>query len=312
MDIISANLELGLFFLLGMLCQFFCLIGGWNAFRNRKLRKRILTALLFSLIAFFPFEKGEQTYNVTLHFVMFICFNSIGLPWAFRKEILPTINERIVFQSTIILWSFMWPLVHYAINENHPYFLIFLVLLLVPSIATIYSAITKKKFSKTVKFCFYLWFLVVTLLLTLPNLIFVISVAKQLWNGQTSHLGELEVFLAGAVFFYFMGNFIYVLALIPLPGKHQSFDSRLKQVRQFANLLIEKYDDVQMDGLEVLFMVLVQICLVFIILRYGFAGLITTINLSMIFMQIVGSPLWVRIFKHKIENPLSSKSHAQS
>lgn len=251
-------LLLGFIFGAGIVLQAFFL-----QLQNKSLKSLLLLllALLFSflLAAYMYFKMNfPDDMDPVVAFYFFICF-SVGIAFIYKKEILPVINEAHILSLTILFW-FIFLVYFYS---DAWYIKIFTVLALVPTIGTIFICFTTFKLKNWVKLFFYVWFLVMTIFIMISY--FPFGNISFFWSQNLVILPDpITVFLSGLVFVILLSYIAYVFYLIPIPGKYQPIDDRIRECKLFARGLIQKYSDLQLVAKYVFLIIIIECAVLFI------------------------------------------------
>jgi hypothetical protein len=193
---------------------------------------------LGSLLGLIP-GKHETHYNLNLHLFFIACVFSVVYALCFKKKILERINKEILIVWTLIglYIAFRTPLV----MSYPPVFLPLLVLGLLPVINAFAGFDARYGW----KVYFYIWFLCVLVGIAASKFAFSTVANVFEFSHATETVTALQMFVIGMSFLYLTVNLWYVVELIPLPGKHQSFSDRLAEVEKDLEILAEDYDDGQ-------------------------------------------------------------------
>ena len=97
------------------------------------------------------------------------------------------------------------------------------------------------------KVYFYIWFLCVLVGIAASKFAFSTVANVFEFSHATEEITALQMFVIGMSFLYLAMNLWYVVELIPLPSKHQSFSDRLEEVEENMDILADDYDDEQVS-----------------------------------------------------------------
>ena len=227
------KLEVAWPFYAGLLVQAVFLLVG-------QLERSDLTKLLGccagSLFGLIP-AKHEHRYDPSFHLFFVACVFSVIYACFFKRKVLEHINKEILMVWTMIglYIALQTPLI-----TGYPPVLIVLSVLSVIPVANAFAGFDK---SYGWKVCLYIWFLCVLIGIAASKFAFS-TVVNIFWNsgGPVNSVTKLFV---GMSFLYLAINVWYVIELIPLPGKHQSFSERLEHVKEDLDILASDYDDAQ-------------------------------------------------------------------
>jgi len=193
---------------------------------------------LGSLLGLLP-GKHETIYHLNTHLFLIACVFAVGYAFCFKKRILERINKEILMVWTLIgiYIALRTPLV----MLYPPVFLALLGLGLLPIINAFAGFDARYGW----KVYFYIWFLCVLVGIAASKFAFSTVANVFEFNHGTEEITALQMFVIGMSFLYLAVNLWYVVELIPLPGKHQSFSERMEQVKEDLEILAEDYDDGQ-------------------------------------------------------------------
>lgn len=201
---------------------------------------RLLGSCGGSLIGLIPI-KNEQHYGISFHLFAVACAFSIGYALLFKEKVLERINKEILM---------VWTLVGFYIAMQTPLITTHsqaLIALSVLSVIPIINAFAGFDRSYGWKVYFYIWFLCVLVGIAASKFAFS-TVANIFWfHHGDENLSALTVFFVGMSFLYLAVNLWYVLELIPIPGKQQSFSDRLENIQDDMEILADDYDDLQVQ-----------------------------------------------------------------
>ncbi len=215
----------------------------------------LVSIIVFSSLSFLP-SKNEKNYEPTFHlfaFLMMFC-GLFGI--VFRKEILPKVNERTLLFFTVIFW--------YAyLSAIGPYYILFLWptwIAFIPTSAVIYSVLKTEEFSFLIKLMFYIWYLII--IFSLSCLLFSQAILPALSSPETTSMKPYEGFFYGGTFLYFISHLVYLVQLLPIPGKRETFETRIKEWKTYLIELVGKHRDDEMPFSEsiVSLSVLLAVC----------------------------------------------------
>lgn len=187
--------------------------------------------------------KHESVYQPLFHVLMVFSIFSVMFAFLFKEDILPVISEAVLLWYTLLFW--------YAFISYFPYFndgtllhTALLLVLFVPTAATLVIAFQKTQLGFVLKLGLYTWFLVTIVCLGL--LLFPFSQLKLFFHDrQVPWVTPFESVTAGMAFLFLLANAAYVWYLIPIPGKGQSFADRMREWDEFTDLCTERFQDSQ-------------------------------------------------------------------
>ncbi|MFH0875659.1 MAG: hypothetical protein V1859_07005 [archaeon] len=237
-------LALSLVFGAGILTQAVVLLGK----KILKDYKMLLFGLAISLVGLTP-GKHESNYNLYMHILFCFLYFAFLFSIYFKKEILPVIDERTLLLFNIIL-----------INLVATYLMIWrnfiLLAITLPTLAVLYITFSVNKLNFASKLLLYIWFLIMNISLIIFKFSF--GAMSFFFNeAEITSYSPIDIFLTGMVFLFLVSNAVYIFELIPIPGKHQSFSDRIKQLKEHICVLVSKYSDEQIKPWFGLFLIVI-------------------------------------------------------
>jgi hypothetical protein len=255
----------------------FLLVGQFE----RKDAGKFLACCAGSLIGFIP-GKHETNYNPSLHLFMVPCIFAIIYALCFKEKILERINKEI-----LMVWSLIGLYIAFQtpfITAYPPVFMTLLILSLLP----IANAFAGWDENYKWKVYFYIWFLCVIVSIFASQFAFTtVSSIFGFWHHATGEINSWTVFLIGMSFLYLAVNLWYVIEIIPLPGKHQSFSERMEEVEEDMEILAEDYDDEQIQWWKSLALLILSATLLVLNYMHHFISDETLIPLLIVILPIV-------------------------
>lgn len=190
---------------------------------------------LASLLGLIP-GKHETNYHLNLHLFFIACAFAIAYAFCFKKKILERINKEILMVWTLVglYLALRTPLV----MSYPPLLLLLLGLGLLPVINAFAGFDARYGW----KVYFYIWFLCVLVGIAASKFAFSTVANVFEFSHATGEISALQMFVIGMSFLYMAVNLWYVVELIPLPGKHQSFSERMEEVKEDLEILADDYD----------------------------------------------------------------------
>lgn len=202
---------------------------------------KLALCVAMGLVGLFP-GKHERVYEPLFHVLMVFSLFSVMFAFLFKEDILPIVTEAILLWYTVVFWYAVYSSSYLSIRT--PLGSVWVVLLLLPTAATLYIAAVKTQCGFVLKLGLYSWFLIIIVCLGLLQ--FPFSQLKLFFKeNQVPWVTPFESLTAGMAFLFLLANGVYVYYLIPIPGKHQSFADRMKEWHEFTDLLTQRFDDSQ-------------------------------------------------------------------
>lgn len=224
----------------------------------------LLLGLITSIVVYLSDPSAFSDLNSVIP-VFFLVFLTIFAA-LFWDELMPVVSEK-----TVLVYSIAFAyLVLVAFGAT-----IFSAIVLLPVAASVANAFVRRVLSFRERVFFYAWFIAVTIALG----------AQQVWqllrgkNALEMQTG-FEAFFLGASILFLGVNALFLKAFIPIPGEHQSFSDRLRQLDEYLRKASKKYSDFQMSFEEAAFTAVVLAG--FLFFNHFFAILSTQLAVSLV------------------------------
>lgn len=212
---------------------------------------QVLACCGISLFGLIP-GKHEHVYDPHLHLFMVACIFAIAYACFFKKKVLERINQEILMVWTLV---FLYIMAQTPFIADHAWLFIPLA---AASLLAVINAFAGFDRYYGWKVYFYVWFLC-TIAGILASQFAFLTVCAVFGLGQhPAVIGSFTVFVVGMSFLYLAINLWYVIELIPLPGKHQSFSERMEQVKEDMEILAGDYDAEQIRWWKTLALLIVS------------------------------------------------------
>ena len=229
-DYFPVNSQAIILFYAGILAQAVFLLIGQLTLKDAGM---VLACCAGSLLGFIP-GKHEHMYDLSSHWFIVACAFSIGYALCFKKKILEHIDKEILLVWTLVG---LYIALQTPFIVSHPQLLIVLLSL---SLLAVINAFAGFDRSYGWQVYFYVWFLCVLVGIVASQ--FAFSTMFSIFGHHAAPANSYTMFVVGMSFLYLAVNFWFVIELIPLPGKHQSFEERLEEVEEAMDVLAEDYD----------------------------------------------------------------------
>lgn len=197
--------------------------------------------------------KHEYNYQLLLHIFISFCVFAFVFALVFKKDILPLISEKVLLSYSLIFWFSFFSFFYKDAFIHKFLFFLFLV----PSLATVFIAFIKLKLNFWWKLFFYTWFLIIVVSLGLFRFSFN-HLALFFDSQHAPWIESIDCILTGMAFLYLIVNATYIWELIPIPGKNQSMQSRMKEWHELTNLMTQRCDDQQPTHLQTVLIIVLQ------------------------------------------------------
>ena len=197
-----------------------------------------------ALSAFLPGKK-ETVYIFSNHLIGFFSLVAILTAFQFKDKILPWIDEQAALSLNLV---FLYSVVTHTFWGKE----FLLPILMVPTLATILNAIVPIHLEKKLKIFFYVWYLVLMVGLVL----FQFSYARLF---HLSAISLVDAFLFGMTTSYLVIHAWYLYEFVPIPGKRQSIEDRMKQWGEFIDMMAARFTDKQVTSVQGIAIISIQI-----------------------------------------------------
>jgi len=184
--------------------------------------------------------KHEPVYQPLFHVLVSFSLFSVTFALTFSKDILPILSEAILLSYTLVFWFAFYSFYY----QGGPLQTVLLIVLLVPTIATLYVAFRKTRLTFLLKLILYTWFLIIIVCLGLFQFPYS-HLALFFEDRQVPWITPLDSLAAGMAFLFLLANATYVFYLIPIPGRNESWEERMRQWHEFTDLMTQRFADAQ-------------------------------------------------------------------
>jgi len=274
------SVTLSLFFGLGVVVRSLLLLDGPGLRKN--LPGIAISLISIPLTLLIGIAKIPDLSLFTHIFISFAAY-CMTFAIAMRKTILPMVNEKSILVLSLALW---YAFFEYRSLMPEPLIPLLLAVFVPMTAGTLILAFADFVPGFWLTLAFYVWYLLV--------IIFIGLVQFPFWNlsfffGKTvwEPLAAVDVFLSGALFSYLAIHATYVLALFPLPSRRQSFAHRFEEVREHAEMLVDRYSDHQLKVAETMLILLLAGGLYGLNYAVGFIPSSTLINLTVLLSPLL-------------------------
>jgi hypothetical protein len=202
---------------------------------------KLAGCLAMALVGLVP-GKHEIVYQHLFHVLMVFSAFSVMFAYAFKEDILPLISEAVLLWYTLVFWyAFYAYHSSFYFDLRSPLDIALVLVLLVPTLTTVFIALRKTGLDFLLKLGLYTWFLVIIVCLGLSQFPFS-QLALFYRDRQVPWISSFDSATAGMAFLFLLANAVYVYYLIPIPGKGQTFANRMKEWHEFTDLLVRRFD----------------------------------------------------------------------
>ena len=155
----------------------------------------------------------------------------------YQAEILPPVGDKLLLAFTLIYWFALVTELYHGTQPPQALMLASLV----PTAATIYVAVRRPALGFWGKLWLYTWYLVIVVFL--GWLQFPFGNLSIFGRANIGWLGPIDAFVTGMASLYLLTNAFYLFELVPIPGKSQSFNDRMKQWHELTDLMTQRCSD---------------------------------------------------------------------
>jgi hypothetical protein len=221
-----------LWFALGVALQVAILIrGDW---RWGELGMCIAVSVLCGMGQF----KDLEHYDVHNHSLMTLGLFAFLFASYFKRDVLPVITEKVLLSYTLVFW-FAFLSMFFDGSEGHRNLG---AIALIPTGLTAFIAIAKPRLGFGLKLMLYAWFLCIVVSVGLMQFPFR-HLDIFLAPSDSPWLTPVDCIVAGMAFLFLAVNVSYLYELVPIPGKSQSWASRLAEWHELTDLMTRRVDD---------------------------------------------------------------------
>ncbi len=229
---------------IGLIMTFSVFFYSVISLRFRLFSKNTIIVVSFSvLISLFP-GKYNAVHSINNSFLVFPFALMVGIVFLFQKEILPKVNERVIH---IISMIYIYSLFLNLGFMNHE---IVDVILLIPVIPVVYSAVVLKKIKKKNKlilYCINIFMLTFIEFFNLKRIVTHDLPEERILNLKFSNV--ISIFFITGIMFYIIIYLSVLLKALPLPGKAENSIEVNKRISQYKDLFSRKLSSNQANPL---------------------------------------------------------------
>lgn len=208
---------------------------------------KLVGSIFFGLIGMLP-ASNEHVYEPLFHVLLSFCLFSVAFALMFREDILPMLSEAIILAYTLVFWFAFYSFFYHG----GPLRLALLIAGSVPTAVTLYIALCRKQLTFVLKLILYTWFLIAIVCLGLFQFPYA-QLTLFIRDHQIPWATPLDSLAAGMAFLFLLANATYIFYLIPIRGRDQSWESRMKQWHEFTDLMTQRVAGAQLPyGLTLL------------------------------------------------------------
>jgi hypothetical protein len=251
--------------------------GDWNW-------RRLAGCAAFALLGMLP-GKHERVYQPLFHVLMVFSVFSVMFAFTFRKDILPLITGAVLLSYALVFWFAFFCYFY----DGTPLHVTLLALLLVPTAATIFTTFRKTQPGFALKLVLYTWFLVIIVCLGLFQFPYG-QLKLFLEDHQVPWVTPVESATAGMAFLFLLANASYVLYLIPIRGRNESWAERMQTWHEFTDLLTQRFADARVTLAPTAIVLGAQATALLLIAIYRWFPPGLVINVAIIIPAIVFHP----------------------
>lgn len=194
---------------------------------------KALLSLAVGLLGYLP-GRHESDYRLLRHTLYAFAAAGAMFAYQFRERLLPHVGGRL-----LLAWNILLVAVAIASGWNSG---VQLFVLLIPTIPTVINAFTDIDRVFAWKVFFHAWF--TTILVIVAILGYEAGPLKVFFESDDSFAAPpspLHMIVGGGAFLYIVTNAWFVLALMPIAGRHQPWGERMAEIRRHMDLLARGY-----------------------------------------------------------------------
>ncbi len=219
---------------LGIFVQIALIFHGRLQGKDRLLLAVCLASFVFGFIP----GKNETEYRLLPHTLAGYCVVIMMCTFFFKNILLPVLNEEMLLIINLLFLSTLAAKGWLTIPA--------IIIVAIPTLMVLAICLWPKKLSSPIKATFAVWYLLMILTIGIAQfrLMFL-----DIFSGRAFPQAYLpELFMSGMAFFWLMVQGLYVMLLLPIPGKHQPLHERIKQIREQLALMAERFGDDQVTA----------------------------------------------------------------
>lgn len=218
-------------FAIGMVIQAFLMLSGTL---KKEDWKGFLIAFGGGLLGMIPARSENlNEYNLSFHLFLTVLLGASFFTGIFRHRLISRIGARTILIFNILLL--------YLIYDRFGFSYFLFGLFLIPTLITLINGFSGIDASFNWQVFFYVWFSLIVIAIGLMH--FAFGDFYQIFFGSSGNRESslLSFILAGAAFLYIISNVWYVIMLMPMQAKHQSWPERRRNIQRHMHLLAHGY-----------------------------------------------------------------------
>lgn len=238
------RVRLSLIFGAGVVAETLILVlsGGGNP-------RTLLLAALVGVLGLLP-GKNENHYDLYFHVALCFVVFAFTAFCIYKKEIMAHVSESSLLVNSLTLWYLCM-----AFLGGSGRWLV-MGLAALPTLGTLIVAFTLREWSFKAKLACYVWFL----LLTAANTCFQVGFGNfGFLFSRDFRPNPIDLFMTGMAFTLLASSLFYVYILIPIQGKHETKEHRMKQWREDAHAMAGCFADYRLTAPQALQIVGLQL-----------------------------------------------------
>ena len=264
-------------FSFGMFAQAFSvLLGKWQNGDGKKL----LLSFAMGLLGMVP-GKNEHHYDLNLHLFFSCMWAASVFTSMFKYRLISRIGVRTILVLNILLLFLVY-------DKFGVSYLIFGVLF-IPTLITLMNGFSDLDQTFGWQVFFYVWFSVVLVSIGLLHFGYGDLFKTFGFNGETGQVDPFNLFFTGGAFLYILSNAWYVIMLIPVTGKHQSMENRMKNIREHMQLLAYGYIWEKGDVVGNIVTVIIFPLILILNYKFGFWSESLFVSIILVFLPFFAS-----------------------
>lgn len=207
---------------------------------------KILACFAVTPVSFIGVQDKED--NPLLRLIIAAVLFCITFAMLFKKKILLTINKEV-----LLLWNAIFLYVYFKFAGGFGFAPLSWVILMCSSVVLLnaFVHLDKDRFFRSY---LYAWFLMMTLAIGVIHFAYM-SLAFFFGLGEGMTVAAGHMFLVGGAFLFLIVNAWYLVEILPLPGRHTTFQERLDEIEENLSELAEAYEHKQSHHVNIFVLV---------------------------------------------------------
>ena len=212
--------------------------------------KRIALIAIIAVVGGLLPGKREHAYDLHAHLWIIGMYYTLILFFAYTQELLPKLSEFDLILHAISIWTLTsFGITASGFEQYAPYINGMSAIMLL----YVFLPLPTNTF---VEVLLYAWSIILAICIMVVQYWWFLSYP---FYREPTFQSMFTMITSGMAGFILFRNVTILVELVPIPGKHQTFRERLNEVKKYAHLIHNKFDDRQLSPIPA---IIITECLV--------------------------------------------------